>query len=63
MYGGHITDQQDRDVNNTYLQKIIGKHLMNNGMMAPYFRSPDPNKFNYQKYADYIEHDLPKETP
>lgn len=31
--------------------------------MAPYFRSPDPNKFNYQKYSDYIENDLPKETP
>jgi len=47
MYGGHITDAMDRLVNNTYLARIIGKHLMNNGMMAPYFRSPDPNKFNY----------------
>lgn len=63
MYGGHITDAWDRRVNSTYLDKIIGKHLLSNGPMAPYFRSPDPTKLNYEKYMNYIENDLPKETP
>jgi len=63
MYGGHITDPWDRRVNITYLEKIIKKELLTNGYLAPYFRSPDPTKLNYQKYQDYIENDLPKESP
>lgn len=63
MYGGHITDHWDRRCNITYLEKIIKKELLTNGYLAPYFRSPDPTKLNYQKYQDYIENDLPKESP
>jgi len=63
MYGGHITDHWDRRANITYLERIIKKDLLTNGYLAPYFRSPDPTKFNFQKYQDYIEHDLPKESP
>jgi dynein heavy chain len=36
---------------------------MKNNFMAPYFRSPDPTKMDYSKYANFIENDLPAETP
>jgi dynein heavy chain len=27
------------------------------------YKSPNPNKFNYQAYSNYIEEKLPTETP
>ena len=34
-----------------------------NFSLAPMFKSPDPAKFNYQKYESYIEEGLPPEIP
>lgn len=63
MYGGHITDQWDRNINNTYLEKLIKKDLLSNGYLVQPFRSPDPEKHDYAKYKEVIEEKLPKETP
>lgn len=63
MYGGHITDKWDRLVNNTYLEKLIKKDLLSNGYLVQPFRSPDPEKHDYEKYKEVIELKLPKEQP
>lgn len=64
MYGGHITDDWDRRTNRTYLQVIIRPELMQpNFNLAPHFKNPDPHKFNYDKYVNFIEEGLPQETP
>jgi dynein heavy chain len=31
--------------------------------LAPGFRSPDPSKFNYDDYKNFIETKLPTESP
>lgn len=64
MYGGHITDDWDRRTNRTYLQVIIKAELMqHNFNLAPHFKSPDPAKFDYERYCKYIEENLPPEVP
>lgn len=65
MYGGHITDDWDRRTNNTYLKVLIRPEIMQSMNFIPGFpyRSPDPNKFNYELYSQYIEDKLPVETP
>jgi dynein heavy chain len=65
MYGGHITDDWDRRTNNTYLKVIIEPGLFSAMQLtrAPGFKSPDPNKFDRDRYEKYIEENLPAETP
>jgi len=63
MYGGHITDDWDRRTNNTYLEVYIKPDLLCNMILAPQFRSPDPSKFNYDDYRNFIETKLPAEQP
>lgn len=63
MYGGHITDNWDRRTNSTYLLTYIVPGILNNLNLAPGFKSPDPAKFNYQAYYDYIDLKLPIESP
>lgn len=63
MYGGHITDDWDRRTNNTYLEVYIKPELLCNMILAPQFRSPDPAKFNYDDYSNFIETKLPVEQP
>jgi len=63
MYGGHITDDWDRRTNNTYLEVYIKPELLCNMILAPQFRSPDPAKFNYADYSNFIETKLPAEQP
>lgn len=64
MYGGHITDDWDRRTNRTYLEVLIKPELIqNNFSLAPGFKSPDPNKFDFEKYKSYIETTLPQESP
>ena len=57
MYGGHITDDWDRRTNRTYLEVLIKPELLNPSFpLAPGFRSPDPAKFDYDKYVlDVLE--------
>lgn len=65
MYGGHITDEWDRRTNNTYLKVIIQPGLFKAQQLtrAPGFKSPDPNKFDRNRYEKYIEESLPAEIP
>jgi len=66
MYGGHITDDIDRRTNSTYLLKLIKPEIlmqMNLTMTAGSFKSPDPMKFDRDKYMNYIETNLPTEIP
>jgi dynein heavy chain, axonemal len=63
MYGGHITDAWDRRTNNTYLQVLIKPELLQNCNLSPNFKSPDPTKFDYEGYRNYIETKLPVESP
>lgn len=63
MYGGHITDDWDRRTNNTYLRTLMKPELLSGMYLAPLYRSPDPNKFNYESYVTYVEEKLPVESP
>ncbi|GAB4813657.1 hypothetical protein N2152v2_000703 [Parachlorella kessleri] len=68
FYGGHITDDQDRRLCNTYLSKLIHGDLLAleaNAQpaleLAPGFRPPAPA--NYALMKEYIEKSLPAESP
>jgi dynein heavy chain len=64
MYGGHITDDWDRRTNATYLRVLLKPELLQpNFNLGPNFKSPDPAKFDYESYKDYIEKKLPVESP
>lgn len=66
MYGGHITDDWDRRTNNTYLELLIRKEILNNMQltMTQGFRSPDPTRLaGKQNYLDYVDEKLPTEVP
>lgn len=63
MYGGHITDNWDRRTCNAYLKVIIRPKLLEQMNLGPNFKSPDPNKFQYATYKEYIETKLPIESP
>lgn len=65
MYGGHITDDMDRRTNNTYLARLIKPEILQ-GMqltMTAGFKSPIPEKFDRDRYENYIETALPIEIP
>ncbi|XP_076261923.1 dynein heavy chain at 93AB isoform X2 [Rhynchophorus ferrugineus] len=62
MYGGHITDDWDRRLCNTYLEEILQPDLVDGELMlAPGFMAP-PNT-DYQGYHTYIDEILPAESP
>ena len=63
MYGGHVTDQWDRRINNTYLETLIISGLLTNMPLAPGFKSPDAAKMDFNTYLKFIEERLPGETP
>ena len=64
MYGGHITDNWDRRTNSTYLKVLMRPELLQpNFNLGPNFKSPDPSKFDYEAYKEYIEKKLPIESP
>ena len=61
MYGGYITDDWDRRTNRTYLEVLIKPELLSlNFTLAPGFKSPNPAKFDYDKYKNYIETESPQ---
>lgn len=65
MYGGHITDNWDRRTNATYLSFIIRPDILRNMplTLGPGFKSPDPERFDRDDYANFIEEKLPAEQP
>ena len=64
MYGGHITDNWDRRTCSTYLEVLVKPELMSRDFnLAPNFKSPEPHKFDYKAYREYIEEKLPIESP
>ncbi|CAJ1331852.1 unnamed protein product [Effrenium voratum] len=63
MYGGHITDQWDRRVCNTYLKTLVLPELLSNMSLAPGFKSPDASKLEYSTYQKFIEERFPPEMP
>lgn len=54
MYGGHITDQWDRRVCNTYLLTLVMPELLSNMSLAPGFKSPDASKMEYSSYQKLL---------
>ena len=65
MYGGHITDNWDRRTCATYLQFFIRPEILRNMQLTlgPGFRSPDPEKYDREDYARFLEERLPTEQP
>lgn len=65
MYGGHITDDWDRRCNSTYLLKLIKPEILQQMQltMTAGFKSPIPEKFDRERYEEYIEKSLPPEIP
>jgi dynein heavy chain len=69
LYGGHITDDLDRLLCNTYLEFYMREELLDEMELFPYaeshaeetFRSPPP--LAYEMYMEYIDRGLPAESP
>lgn len=61
MYGGHITDQWDRRTCSTYLDIYMNDRLFDGADLGPDFPTPQPS--NFDEYLEYIESNLPDETP
>ena len=63
MHEGHIKDNQDRISNNAYLKTFMKPELLGGYNLAKNFKSPAPNKCNYDAYMKYIIEKLPPESP
>ncbi|KAL8275355.1 hypothetical protein Esti_000677 [Eimeria stiedai] len=63
MYGGHITDNFDRRLNNSYLANIILPEALQSYQLAPSFRTPDPAKTDFAAYQKFVEEKTPPENP
>lgn len=62
MYGGHITDDWDRRLCQTYLEEILQQDLIDGDFeLCPGF--PSPPNLDFQGYHDYISEDLPVDSP
>ncbi|XP_068092066.1 dynein axonemal heavy chain 11 isoform X2 [Hyperolius riggenbachi] len=62
MYGGHITDDWDRKLCQTYLEEFMTPAMLDGDLsLAPGFKAP-PN-LDYVGYHDYIDEMLPAENP
>ncbi|KAG1655351.1 Dynein beta chain, ciliary [Nymphon striatum] len=63
IYGGHITDYFDRRICKAYLEEYICSKLMaiNDLLLAPGF--PFPPNSDHNSYRQYIEDNLPIESP
>lgn len=68
MYGGHIVDNWDRKLCNTYLEILLQENLLDEAELFPFvdnhpisFKCPLP--LPYEKYIEYINETLPGETP
>ncbi|XP_023561192.1 dynein heavy chain 9, axonemal [Octodon degus] len=62
MYGGHITDDWDRRLCRTYLEEFIKPEMLEGELsLAPGF--PHPGNMDYNGYHQYIDSELPPESP
>ncbi|XP_058532038.1 dynein axonemal heavy chain 9 isoform X2 [Ochotona princeps] len=62
MYGGHITDDWDRRLCRTYLEEFIKPEMLAGELsLAPGF--PLPGNMDYRGYHEYIDAELPPESP
>uniref|UniRef100_A0A1I8PDY1 Dynein beta chain, ciliary n=1 Tax=Stomoxys calcitrans TaxID=35570 RepID=A0A1I8PDY1_STOCA len=62
MYGGHITDDRDRRLCRTYLEEFMQPELIDGKLeFCPGF--PAPGILKYAGYHDYIDENLPAESP
>jgi dynein heavy chain len=61
MYGGHITDKWDRRTCSTYLETLMREALFEDMELSPKFIVPPAG--SYQEYEEYIENNLPDESP
>lgn len=67
MYGGHIVDDIDRVFCSGFLVNLMNDTLLDEANMFPFsegkatFKCPAPT--TYEKYVEYIEQELPPETP
>ena len=62
MYGGHITDDWDRRLCKVYLEEFMHPDQLDGELMlAPGF--PTPPNTDYQGYHQYINQNLPPESP
>uniref|UniRef100_A0A1A9VM43 AAA+ ATPase domain-containing protein n=1 Tax=Glossina austeni TaxID=7395 RepID=A0A1A9VM43_GLOAU len=62
MYGGHITDDWDRRLCQTYLEEILQQDLIDGEFeLCPGF--PSPPNLDFQGYHDYISEVLPVDSP
>uniref|UniRef100_A0A8C0E5M4 Dynein axonemal heavy chain 9 n=1 Tax=Balaenoptera musculus TaxID=9771 RepID=A0A8C0E5M4_BALMU len=62
MYGGHITDEWDRRLCRTYLEEFIKPEMLEGELsLAPGF--PLPGNMDYSAYHQYIDAELPPESP
>ncbi|XP_006898632.1 PREDICTED: LOW QUALITY PROTEIN: dynein heavy chain 9, axonemal [Elephantulus edwardii] len=62
MYGGHITDDWDRRLCRTYLEEFIKPKMLEGELhLAPGF--PLPGNMDYNGYHQYIDAELPPESP
>ncbi|XP_052612854.1 LOW QUALITY PROTEIN: dynein axonemal heavy chain 9 [Peromyscus californicus insignis] len=62
MYGGHITDDWDRRLCRTYLEEFIRPEMLEGELsLAPGF--PVPGNMDYSGYHQYIDAELPPESP
>jgi dynein heavy chain len=64
MYGGHITDFWDRQVDNNYLSLIFDEGvLVQGGLLGPGFPCPNPAGLSYDAYNKLVKEELPPESP
>ncbi|KAI5140670.1 Dynein Heavy Chain 9, Axonemal, partial [Manis pentadactyla] len=62
MYGGHITDDWDRRLCRTYLEEFIKPEMLEGELcLAPGFLVP--GNMDYNGYHQYIDAELPAESP
>uniref|UniRef100_A0A1I8PY36 AAA+ ATPase domain-containing protein n=1 Tax=Stomoxys calcitrans TaxID=35570 RepID=A0A1I8PY36_STOCA len=62
MYGGHITDDWDRRLCQTYLAELLQQELVDGDLeLCPGF--PSPPNLDFEGYHNYINEMLPDESP
>lgn len=68
MYGGHIVDDWDRRFCSSYLDYLMCDSLLDEAEMFPFIEGKNisfkcPPAMQYEKYIEYLDTDLPGETP
>jgi len=61
LYGGHVFNDWDRRLTNTYLDLWFNERLLDSIDLFPGFATPGP--LNLKGYNEYIDESFPAETP